>query len=269
MSYREVARRALESSAARAKQNQFIQFLSSNYDAYTSIHDVDDLIATLRDVGGDKEQKDALLLALIVEHQAQGGMAFALLATAMFPVLDKLYRTRVHRTREYDDLWGRIVGAFAEALERYPVQRRPTKVAANIEGETMAALRKDALREKRAAFTSEPHGAYAKSFATELSMVDIAGSPAMQLGELGPKFKSHPAPADDEEYARAEAALEPYLTAGNVNAEDRFLILGVNLYEKSLGDLAKELGISRDAAKKRHARAMEKLRNVRAQDDDS
>ena len=91
----------------------------------------------------------------------------------------------------------------------------------------------------------------------------------MQLGELGPKFKSHPAPADDEEYARAEAALEPYLTAGNVNAEDRFLILGVNLYEKSLGDLAKELGISRDAAKKRHARAMEKLRNVRAQDDDS
>lgn len=133
----------------------------------------------------------------------------------------------------------------------------------------MAALRKDALREKRAAFTGEAHGAYAKSFAAELSTVDIAGTPAMQLGDLGPKSKSQPAPADNEEYAHAEAALEPYLTASKVNAEDRFLILGVNLYEKSLGALAKELGISRDAAKKRHARAMEKLRNVQAKGDDS
>lgn len=261
MSYRNAARRALESSGARAKQNLFIQSLSTHYAAYQFINNVDELIATLRDVSGNKEYKDALLLALIIEYQSRGGMAFALLASAMFPVLDKLYRSRVHRFREHDDLWGRIVGSFAEALEKYPVERRPAKVAANIEGETMAALRKETIREKRGAFVGEAHGVYAKSFAAELSAVDIDGNPLMQLGDLGPRAKSQAfASIDGEEYAQAEAALEPYLVAGNVNREDRFLILGVNLYEKSLGDLAKELGITRDAAKKRHTRAMEKLR---------
>lgn len=268
MSYRNAARRALESSASRAKQNQFIQLLSSKHKAYEDIADVDALISTLRDVDGNKERKDALLLALIIEHQAQGGMAFALLATAMFPVLDKLYRSRVHRFREHDDLWGRIVGAFAEALERYPVKRRPAKVAANIEGETMAALRKAALQENRAALTFDSHG-YIKAFASDLETADIAGNPTMQWGELGPKSKAQAACADDAEYAQAEAALEPYLKAGNVNDEDRFLILGVHLYEKSLGELASELGISRDAAKKRHLRAMEKLQKTRTSDDDS
>lgn len=268
MSYRNAARRALESSAARAKQNQFIQLLSSKHRAYEGIADVDALIATLRDVGGNKERKDALLLALIVEHQAQGGMAFVLLATAMFPVLDKLYRSRVHRFREHDDLWGRIVGAFAEALERYPVQRRPAKVAANIEGETMAALRRAALQDSRAALTFDAHG-YIKAFATDLATTDLAGNPSMQWGELGPKSKAQAAYADSAEYAQAEAALEPHFQAGNVNEEDKFLILGVHLYEKSLGELASELGISRDAAKKRHLRALEKLRKTRTPHDDS
>lgn len=270
MSYRNAARRALESSDARAKQNLFIQSLSTNYAAYQSIRDLDELIATLRDVNANKEHKDALLLALIIEHQARGGIAFALLASAMFPALDKLYRTRVHRVREHDDLWGRIVGAFAEALERYPVKRRPAKVAANIEGETMAALRKEALREQRAAFNGE-HAAYAKSFAAELSAVDIDGKSTMQWGDLEPRSRKRHVAAhiDDEEYTQAEAALEPYLVASNINPEDRFLILGVNLYEKSLGDLAKELGITRDAAKRRHARAMAKLRTVKPVGEDS
>lgn len=267
MSYRNAARRALESSASRAKQNQFIQSLSSKYEAYKTIADVDELIATLRDISGNRESKDALLLALIIEHQANGGVAFALLATAMFPVLDKLYRTRLHRVREHDDLWGRIVGAFAEALERYPVARRPAKVAANIEGETMGALRRATLAEQRASFTGESYGAYARSFGDDLSTADMAGNPRMQWGDLGPRGKMQAAPVDADEYARAESALEPYLTAGNVSDEDRFLILGVHLYEKSLGELAAELGISRDAAKKRHLRAMERLKKTKPTSD--
>jgi DNA-directed RNA polymerase specialized sigma24 family protein len=61
----------------------------------------------------------------------------------------------------------------------------------------------------------------------------------------------------------AEAAIAPLFDAVGISAEDRFLILGVHLYERTLGDLAAELGISREAAKKRHLRAITRLRSVR------
>lgn len=271
MSYRDKARRALESSAARTVQNEFLKQISVHHAALKDVEDVDALVALLRDVEANMDRKDAILLALVEEHQRGGGVAFALLAVAMFPALDRLYRTRLHRTPEHDDFWGCIVAAFAEALDRYPIERRPARVAANIEGDTMAALRRAALRESRAALATEILAANARAFGPEIVIADLHGEPIVRLADFAKPGTEPPAPPDPEELQAAEAALEPYFEASAISKEDRFLIVGVHLYERTLGELAKELGISREAAKKRHLRAMARLTKSgpRSPDDES
>lgn len=152
MSYRDEARRALESSAARRAHDEYLKEIRDRHQALKQFEDVENLLALLRDPEADDDTKDGVLLALLDEHQRRGGGgAFALIAVAMFPALDRIYRSRVLRADEHDDLWGRVVEAFAEALDRYPISRRRARVAANIEGDTMAAMRRAGLRDTRSA----------------------------------------------------------------------------------------------------------------------
>jgi RNA polymerase sigma factor (sigma-70 family) len=274
MSYRDEARRALESSAARSAQSQYLTTIQQRHPALEAVRDVDHLLAILRDVGANPDQKDALLLALLKEHQREGGEAFALLAVAMFPKLDHIHRARCHRVasgkrpsearEEVDDLWGRVVGAFAEALDRYPVERRPAKVAANIEGETLAALRRARQRETRAEFAQAQLNIEVAAFEDDLraAAADEGGEPLLTFGDLIPSGKEAAAAPDQDEVEHAARALDPFVASEVIAEDERYLLLGVHLYERTLGDLAQELGISREAAKKRHLRAMTRLRKA-------
>jgi DNA-directed RNA polymerase specialized sigma24 family protein len=267
MPYRDEARRALECSAARKAQNSYLTEAKARHEALAAFPDVDALLALLRNRDGDHDQKDAALLALVSEHQGgHDGRAFALLAVAMFPKLDRIYNTRRRGLAgpEHDELWGRIVEAFAEALDRYPTARRPKRVAANIEGETMAALRRARQREVRSA------EAQARLSADVTPFLDLIAAPdptadsedTMTLGDLVEPGREAPVQPDATEMHVAERALDRYVAGGVIDAADRFLLIGVHLDGRTLGDLAGELGITREAAKKRHQRALDRLREM-------
>jgi hypothetical protein len=265
-SYRDEARRALESSVARKAHNEYLKQIQERHEALKRFDDVGQLLDVLRDPAGDADWKDATLLALLIEHQSgSGGGAFALLAVAMFPALDRIYRGRVQRTREHDDLWGRVVEAFADAIDRYPVARRPARVAANIEGDTMAALRRAGLRDARSAVAQERLAETTAPYAREIEAVDPEepGHERLSMGDFVEPGREPTAPPDAAEMEEAEGAVTPLFDASAISEEDRFLILGVHLYERTLGDLAAELGISREAAKKRHLRAITRLRTAK------
>jgi hypothetical protein len=270
MSYRDEVRRALESTAARQTQNRYLCQIRDRHPALQQFEDVHELLDLLRDPRADADQKDAALLALLKEHQrGPGGGAFALLAVAMFPALDRIYRARL-RGGEPDDLWGRVVGGFTEALDRYPVARRPARVAANIEGDVMASLRRASLRERRAAAAHDSLAEAVAPFLTDLEAVEPGAEVREHLG-LGDFVAPGPEPAappDPDEIEAAKAAAQPFFEASEVSAQDRFLILGVHLYQRTLGELADELGISREAAKKRHLRAITRLRVARSVTED-
>lgn len=267
MSYRDEARRALESSAARKSQNEYLKQLQDRHPSLQQFQDTDALLALLRAPEADRSAKDAALLALVEEHQrGGGGGAFALLASAMFPMLDHLHRSRWRKAQDPDDLWGRIVAAFAEALDRYPVERRPAKVAANIQGDTMASLRRARERERRSSAAQSRFVMETEPYLKELVAVDPRERALEQLGlgDFVAAGTEEPAPPDADEVRAAERALDPFIQAEVINEGDRFLVLGVHLYERTLGELAQELGISREAAKKRHLRAMTRLRRSRS-----
>jgi len=270
-SYRDEARRALESSVARESQNKYLNQIKTRHPSLQGFESTDALLNCLRDPIQDADQKDAILLALLVEHQASSdGGAFALLAIAMFPALDHIYRERLHRVLEADDLWGRIVGAFAEAIDRYPTQRRPARVAANIEGDTLAHLRRAKQLETQTAMAQEllceVSSVRSLPYLDEIEAVDPEVDPSqrLELWNFEKPDLAKPAKPDPEELEWARAAVAPLFDQTGSSPVDRFLVLGVHLYECSLGDLAAELGISREAAKKRHARALWRIRETRS-----
>ena len=80
MSYRDEARRALESSAARRAHDEYLKKIRDQHQTLRQFDDVDDLLELLRDPETDADTKDAVLLALLEEHQQRGGGgAFALI----------------------------------------------------------------------------------------------------------------------------------------------------------------------------------------------
>lgn len=160
------------------------------------------------------------------------------------------------------------MGAFSEALDRYPIDRRPAKVAANIEGDTLASLRRARQRETRAEFAQARFAADAKPFADDFRApsAEEPDAEVMTPGDLITPGKEAVAEPDAEEFHQAERALDRFIEDEVIDQDERFLILGVHLYERTLGDLAKELGISREAAKKRHLRAITRIRRSRSED---
>lgn len=256
MAYRDEARRALESQRARTQQNTSFGSMKPARSALDPFDTVDELLAFLRDPSEDRDRKDRVLLELIAEQQtAPRSGAFAILSAAMFPMLDRLYRSRVRYVRpsERDELWSRVFSAFAEAVTRYPIASRPRRVAANLRGETLASLRRGtvadiALQKTRTTLATEVVPHLASDADGVVGVFDLVPS-------------SDVTPTDPErDMEEASHALDGYMIAGLISESDRALILGVYVGGRSIASIAKELGISREAAKKRLQRAVGRIR---------
>ncbi len=260
--YRDDVRRALESTSAEVKQDAFLARAGARQAALADLPKARDLLARLRDEAGPLDLKDELLGALIAEAQRGGpGAAFELLARAMFPVLDRHYvaRTRSLPRDARDDVWSAVFAAFAEAVSAYPLLRRPARVAANLEGETLRAL---AAERRRESDTDRADDALARSAEAipELGSVDPRVEPEDRVtwSDLGESGDS--APPREEEVVSVLERLDAEVARGALSEDDRKLILGVLVEGRTLGELAREIGIQREAAKKRYARARRRLR---------
>ena len=261
MSYRDEARRALESSAARSSQNKQLNQAQEHQPVLRQFEGVDDLLVLLRDRAADPDRKDAALLALVEEHQ-RGAGTFAVLLLAMLPALDRAYRMRVRAAPDHDELWARIVSSFLETLDRYPTRRRRARVAANLECDTLKSLCGARMRETRVELATDGIRAQVEPFLAELDRVEPGAHPGdrLWLDDFAEKGREPEAPLNADEVAAVGTAVAPLFDACRLDEEDRFLILGAHLYGRRLGDIAADLKISRYAAKARHARAIARLR---------
>lgn len=251
MSYRDEARRAFESAATREIHEVLLTALKPTYPDLQGFQSMHELMTLLRDPGADKDAKDRTLLALVKAHQAAPtSCAFTILSTAMFPMLDRLYHERLKGSEgDHDGLWASLYSAFLDALDGYPVARRPKRVAANIRGETMASLRKVATAEfarKKLLAEVLPLLESVPDEEKQFALFELARPPKLEPGEI--------------DLVQASAMLDEFLQAGLLNEDDRALIVGVYAAGRTIGDIAVELHIGREAAKKRLQRAVERIR---------
>lgn len=266
MPYRQESRRVFQSTEARPRQNEFLHRITARHGALLAFADVDALFEALRDPATPGELKDAVLLALVKEHQrGESGDPFALLAAALFPAIEHVYHMEARRQRaagveDDDELWGELVGAFVDVLDRYPVARRPRRVAANVQMETMSALRLPYQRARQVL------GACIE--ATRLFHEHERAGHELPFGEMVVPGPETPVPPSPDEFSAAEALLAPYVAAGVIDEADRFLLLGRHLYDRPLGELGAEIGLRHGAAKKRHGRALSRVLRARRQEEE-
>jgi hypothetical protein len=86
------------------------------------------------------EQRSRVLLVLIEEHRGEHrALVQAILLLAFMPMMRTLHR-RFHRASADDELANTILEALLEAIAHYPLQRRRSKVAANLVRDAEARL---------------------------------------------------------------------------------------------------------------------------------
>jgi hypothetical protein len=183
------------------------------------------LIAFLRS-DAPAASKDELLRSL-VRLARDEPLAARIVLEALAPGLTRLAERVIFDERDRDELWALILGHAWRQIRSYPLERRPSKIAANLILETRRAALAEFTRDRRSR--------------REL--------PPRPLGEC----VAEPASADvDRLLARAVAA-------GAISADEAELILTTRIDEVPLRQLAAEQNVAYHTLNVRRLRAEKRL----------
>ncbi len=150
--YRDAAREAFESETALARMRPVFLLLRSSCASFEPFESLDAFLAFQRDAANDRATKDALLLALLRTHQRGSPRGVhEILVLAMRPKLEKLcgFAARAAKLEDRDVVAADVYGAFVNAADAYPLERRPEKVASNLYHLTFRAYLKASHHQQR------------------------------------------------------------------------------------------------------------------------
>lgn len=202
------------------------------------------LLEYLTSKSGDLDEKDAIYGALIELAQARGeeaDLAMTLAWLGLWPALDAIFRRRLRYFRDApEELVSEIASCFTSQVRR-AVLSRISRVAATLTRNT----ERDVREGRQAAWAD---AARRTDLPDDHEFADPVPPP--EPSELG-------LPADldpEEEVAALRALLVPIV------GDDADLVIGAAIYGDSQHELADQLGITHEAARKRFQRALARLR---------
>jgi DNA-directed RNA polymerase specialized sigma24 family protein len=169
--------------------------------------------------------KDELLQAL-VRAAAEEPLAARVVLEAIAPGLTRLAERIIFDARDRDELWALLLGHAWQQIRRYPLARRPRRIAANLLLETRRAALAEFARERRHGREPPPQ---------QLSSGATSGS-----GDV-------------------EALLGRAVIAGALAEEEAELILRTRIDGISLARLAAEAGLAYHTLNVRRLRAERRL----------
>jgi len=173
------------------------------------------------------ERQDRVLRALLA-RAGEDPAAGRLVLHALLPGLKRVSARLLVDTRDQEELWSALLAAAWQRIRRYPIGRRPRRIAANVLLDTMH----DAVAAHRRAVRDR----------AELDVV-----PA-RLALTRPEIDSD-----------VEAVLARAVRAGAITAAEAELILRTRIDGVSLTSLARSQGASYDALRVRRRRAERRL----------
>jgi RNA polymerase sigma-70 factor (ECF subfamily) len=202
------------------------------------------LLEYLNSKSGDLDEKDAIYAALIELVQGRGeeaDVAMALAWLGLWPALDAIFRRRLRHFRDVpEELVSEIASCFTSQMQRADLSRI-ARVAATLTRNT----ERDVREGRRAAWDEAARRA---DLPEDHELADPAPPP--ELSELGLPSDLTP----EEEVAAIRALLVPIV------GDDADLVIGAAIYGDSQHELADQLGITHEAARKRFQRALGRLR---------
>lgn len=199
----------------------------SEDEALGGFPDLDMLVAEIQQ-RGRPEESDRILLALLRRAPSEG-LAARTVLQAVMPGLKSLM-SAYQLTGEPEEVSTAVVEAAFERIRRYPCDRRPARVAANLLNDTRQILWRASLKERSLRVTTEP--------ITEVTMERLVDQPAS------------PSTTDELVDLVAEA-----VRLGHVERSGARLILLTRILDASVEDLAREMGLKGPTLRKRRHRA--------------
>lgn len=176
---------------------------------------------------GTEDERDAVLRALLTRAQEEP-LAGQLVAEALLPGLKRLAGKLLIDASEREERWAILLACAWEAIRRYPLKRRPERIAANLLLDTLRA----ALRELRSQQRSE------------LELPERL----LERGHGGAEGEGD-----------VEALLGHAVAAGAISDVEAELILATRVDGRPLRALAGEEGVTYNTIKVRRQRAERRL----------
>jgi len=184
------------------------------------------LIRHLRSLRGRGDAEDAILAALV--RQAGGDpLAARVVLQALLPGLKNLAGRLLLEPDERDEIWSALLAHGWERIRRYPLERRPTRIAANVLLDTLQRTTRELKRQRR-------------------NRRELAG-------DLSPQQPANPAASDVEQVLRHAVA------ATAISDEEAELILRTRIDRTDLRVLAHELQVPYNTLVVRRLRAEKRL----------
>lgn len=240
--------------------NDFGRFFDETLRRETALAEFDGPAALIKFLHTPSEEygrKDAALCALLRAYQAAGpdraGIG-SLLLLILWPGLEAIVRSKRDQFKEVEDLWGEVHWAFLETAWRYPVERRPARVANNLKLDTLNRL--CTLQRERC-----QHQDVVKTLldAARREGEELFASPPLDVTTLD----APPPTAKAEDRAEVLArACDRAVEEGLISDLDRLLITATRIYGRELKAYAREHGLAYEMAKKRRQRAEQVVRRL-------
>lgn len=187
------------------------------------------LLRGLRAARGRHELENAILAALLRQARTDP-LAGRVVLQALLPGLKNLAGRLLFEASERDEVWSLLLAHLWERIRCYPLERRPSRIAANLLLDTLRATTFELAKERdvQIRFVAEPPPA-----------------PAAAPGECG---------------RGTDLALARAVAAGALSAQEAELILQTRIDGVELHELAAGQGLAYDTLKMRRIRAERRLR---------
>ena len=185
------------------------------------------LLRHLRGLRGRREAEDEILAALVRRARVDAAAARVVLQ-ALLPGLKVIAGRLLLEPDEREEIWSSLLAHCWERIRCYPLERRPTRIAANVLLDTLQKTTRELKRRRR-------------------ERGELAG-------DLSPgRTAALPAGLD------VERLLARAVMAAAISEEEAELILRTRIDGADLGALAREQGLSYHALNTRRLRAEKRL----------
>lgn len=248
----------LDRSVRTLKSEQSFQAAKAQHPVLAGFDDAEKVVAHLVTWGGDGDEKDRLLAALVtmVQGREHHELASALLWLGLWPGLSGIFGRRVrHFEREHDELIAEIARAFTELVERLDltsVQRVAATLVRSTERDVMDRKKRAWAEPKTRRDDGGDHDADGDPF--DVSRFDAPSLERWVERESGSALGLTPGLSFDEDVAVLRAWLEP------VVGEDAELLIAVLVEGESRREVGERLGLATDSGRKRVQRAVGRLK---------
>ena len=187
--------------------------------------------------------KDAILLPIFEVHAADQDPRWRTILLVIFwPALESIHRRKRHWDDDADELWANVVWTFLRTVCRLDPARRRDRLVQKVFNDTVHHLHDDYRR-------AWDHTD--RQFATDPDELAAMRTVAEERETVAAELRA-------EQEARI-THLRSHRDAGRISEADFLLLVGTRVYGQSLADCARKAGLSYEAAKKRHQRAIKAI----------